>query len=280
MSAVAREILLESAVYPCLVAVLLTLAAGLTPSRFRPCAAGLAIALGFTVSYVAIRGWPALWPRSATEKLPAAALLALVVGGLHERWSPFRRTPPWLVHTVAFALIVLWLARPRLDDAPQPFLIEAGVVWLAGVVGLIASSTSGSRPYRQGAMLAATAIGLGGPALFAGTVSLAELGMALGAALLGVLAASRTAGLGRLATCALLPATSLLLSLGAILVMFSEAEPWLLGLAWLALLADRASHRIVRSRRRERWLFALLCVLPPALAITLARIISGPPLGF
>lgn len=280
MTPVVREILRESALYPLLLAALLTLAARLTPARFRPCMPGLAIAVGFAVSYVAIRGWPATWPQSATEKLPAAAFLALAVGGLHGRWPPFRRTPPWLVHAGAFALIVLWLARPRLDDTPQPFLIQAGLVWLAGVIGMVASGTGGGAPHRQVAMLAATAIGLGGAALFARTISLAELDMALGAALVGVLAASRPAGVGRPTTCLLLPSSSLLLGLGAILLMFSGAEPWLLGLAWLALLADGASRRIARSKRRERWLFALLCVLPPVLVITLGRTFSGPLSGF
>jgi hypothetical protein len=276
VSAVARDILLEIAVLPFLAAALVTLAARLVPARLRPCTAGLAIVLGFAVGYVAIRGWPELWPRSATEKLPAIVLVALLVGFAHQRGRTLRTLPPWLIHAVAFTLIVLWLAQPRLGDAPPPFLLQAGVVWVAGVVGIVASVTGGGTPHRQIAMLTATAIGFTGPALFAGTVSLAALGMTLGTALLGILAASRPAGLGRPTTCAVLPPSGLLLGLGAILVMFSAAEPWLLGLAWLALFADRTSRRIARSRRRERWLFAFFCVLPPALAIALARLVSGP----
>lgn len=128
-------------------------------------------------------------------------------------------------------------------------------------------------------MLAATAIGLAGPALFGGTISLAALLAALGAALLGVLAASRAAGLGRPTMCAVLPASALLLGLGAILVMFSEAHPALLALACLALLAHRASRLIARPGRRERRLFALLCTLPPVGAVALARILFGPLSG-
>lgn len=280
MSPLARAILVESVVVPLVVAALVALAARLAPARWRPCAAGLAIVLGFAVGYGAIRGWPALLPGSATEKLPAVTLLALLIGLVHHRWAHLRRAPPWLLHAGAFALIVLWLAQPRLGDAPQPFLLQAGWVWLAGVLGVALSSTGGARPQRQGAMLAATAIGFSGPALFAATASIAQLGATLAAALLGVLAASRPAGLGHPTVCVVLPAGGLVLGLGAILVMFSEAEPWLLGLACLALLADRASRRIARSRRRERWLFVLLCVLPPALAMALAKIVSGPLGGF
>lgn len=50
-------------------------------------------------------------------------------------------------------------------------------------------------------------------------------------------------------------------------------------LGWLALLAHRTSRLIARPGRRERRLFALLCILPPVLAVGLARILFGPLSG-
>lgn len=276
MSQVARDIAFESLVVPFAVAALATLAARLFPERHRATVAGAAVALAFVAAYVSVRGVPAVPPRGAAEKLPLLVLAAWAAGALLEA-RRVRRRGVWLAGLFAAAL--LWVAWPRLGDDPTRLAGAAALLWGAGAIGLSALGAARGGALRPMAMLAAAAIGLVGAALSGRVIYVAQLALAVAASVAAVAIGGRGGGVPNPAVGALAPAATGLLALGAVLAFYSDAAAWLLALAWLPLPAAPLGRRLARTRRREPWLFALLCAAPPALAVAIGRWLSGP-LGY
>jgi hypothetical protein len=270
VSPIAREILQDSLVLPFAVALLLSLAGRALPGRLR-LPAGTAAVAGFLAAFLAVHGFSGLLPRDAASKLPALALAGLLAGAALERFSHesvFR----WLAPPVVSALVVAWLAWPR------PLLVAPAVLlWAAGTFGLAAAGAAATRPARQFAVLIGLAVALAGIAFFARSISTMQLACGLAASLGGLALAFRLIG-GRVTPSTLLPAGALLIGLASILALYSAAPA--AALAPLAALpaAHRLSLPLARiGGRSESSVFALLCLVLPALAVLAARLLLGPP---
>lgn len=270
MSPIARQILLESVVLPFALAALMPVLGRLLPGRLRlALGVGAALVVGFLAAYVAVHGWPGLTPVGAAHKLPAIAVVGLIAGGALARLGPSRLL--WRsTAMLTAALVVGWLAWPRLD-APT-FVAPPLLLWLAGTLGLAALEAAPGRA-RALVMLIATALGLAGVAYLAHAVSIMQLALGLAAAVAGAGCSGRY-----LRPALVLPAGALLLALGAILALYSDAS--LVALALLALVpaADRLSVILARTPGwHPRSLFVPLCALLPVLAVVIARLAAGPP---
>jgi hypothetical protein len=276
VSPIARQIVQDSIAVPFALALLLALVGRTLPARLRlhSVAAGTAVVAGFLAAFLAVYGALGLLPRDAASKLPTLALAGLLAGAALERADHraiFRRLAPALVA----AAVVGWLVWPRVASL---LAVPAILVWAAGTFGLAATAAAETRPARQFAMLIGLALALAGVAFFARTVSIMQLALGLGASLAGLALATRLAGGGRLPPSALLPAGGILVGLAAILVLYSAAPQ--AALAPLAALpaAHWLSGPLARmGGRRERSVFALLCMVLPALAVLVARLALGPP---
>lgn len=274
MSPIAHQVLQDSLVLPFVVVFLLALLGRALPGRLRLLSAGTALVAGFIAAFLAVHGVSALLPRDAASKLPALALGGLIAGAALERMD-HQRMLRWLAPALAAAAVVSWLVWPRLESLPAA---PAILLWAAGTFGLGAIGAAGARPARQLAIMVGLAVALAAIAFFARTVSTMQLALGLAAGLAGLALAARLTGGPRLPPSALLPAGCILIGLASILAFYSSAPL----LALLPLAALPAAHQLSLplarlGGRREGTVFALLCVVLPALAVLVARLVLGPP---
>lgn len=276
MSPIARQILLESLLAPFVISALILVVA--RPLRLGRGAIGAGIVAGLLVGHVGAYGWSGLVPAGAASKLPALAVAGLLAGSALDRLGRATASAR-LAAALYAALVVGWLAWPRLGE--PVFLASAGLLWLVGALALDATRAAVPSPVRPLAIMIAVALGLAGIALFAPAVSIMQLALGLTGALAAPALLARLARGGVLPASAFLPAAGGLLGLATILVLFSAAP--LAALALVALVAAASPLSAVLARRLgwRAWLtFALLCLLLPALAVLLARLLGRPPAGF
>jgi hypothetical protein len=277
LSPIARQVLQDNIVLPFMVALVLQPIGRLLLPRVRlpSMAAGAALLAGFLVAFLSAYGPSSLLPQDAASKLPALGLAALLSGaGLD------RRFPPDLLLKLAPALVaaavVGWLGWPRVASgaAVAPGLL----LWGTGALGMAATAAAGARPGRQFAMLVGLAVALAGIAFFARTISIMQPALGFAASLAGLAVATRLTGGCRLSPSALLPVGALLIGLGSILALYSAAPPMALAPLAALPLAHQLSPPFARvGSWREGSVFALLCVVLPALAVLVARLMLGPP---
>jgi len=229
--------------------------------------AALAQAAAFLIAYWVLLGLPSWPPVMAREKIALVAAGGVVLGLL------LLLLPRWADALQALVLawplaIVLWLALPA---ALELATVIAGVLLAllgAAMIGPLAGARQ--RNPRAVLMLLSALIGLAGIARFGQAMSLAELALALAAALAGVLVAGRSVAL---ANAALIGPSGSALALAATLVLYGAASRPALVLLALVFAADRLARRLA-SRRRfwlEPLLFAAFCLLPLGLALLVAR---------
>ncbi len=263
-----RQLLLESVLVPFVLASLLVLPTR-WPSRFAiaPVTA-LALLAALGGAYLLIVGWPALPPVGARQKILYSAIIGMSTGMVMDRnWSWSAR-----LSAATSILIPVWIGWSSIAAA-QP---KAIVLLMPMAVGLwMTHHIDRTRPatVRSTIMLITLAIGLGVIAVSARTISLAALGLALAAALGGIL----LVGSRPPAVVAPIAATTFLVALAAALSVYSTANVLALGALVLVLAADPLITHFGHtwSTMRQRLLFGVFCLIPALVALSIVQIDGG-----
>jgi len=244
------------------VAILLRLVAG--PGR-GAALAGAGITIGFIAAYVTIIGTPSLEPRGSVQKLVYIAAGGLIVGTLVDLWNA-RRWIRWAALLGWPTLALAWLAENRLAQATVETWYLIGPIWAAMVLSLGRLEHAARREIDAGIVLLAFAIGLGAVALFGRSASLAQLALALAAALGGFLLLNWPRARFAFGASVVLGAGGTAVALAATLALFTGANRWALGALLLCLLADLLFRRVLPKSGALRAPILALCAGLPALA--------------
>jgi hypothetical protein len=264
--------LLIAALLPFALAAATTAVGGLRlGARRRLSLPGLAQTIGFLAAYGAVLGLPD-WPPLARDKIAYVAAVGLLLGillPLLPRWGDALQVAI-LAWPVA---IVAWLAAPLALSVSTVVIAAALALLGAAMFGPLAGARQKSP--RRVVMLQTAVLGLAAIAILGRATALAELALALAASLAGALVGGRSLGI---ANAALVGPTGTALALAGILALFGGADRPALLLLALVFAADRLARRL--ASRRHRWLETLLfaagCLIPLGLALTVARLASGP----
>lgn len=238
--------LVQSGAVPFLAAfVAAALMRGVFGVRLGGAFAGLAVVIGFLAAYGVIMGVPPALPRSANQKLPYIALASLLLGVVGEAVAPMRRLSGLMVFA-AGAAAVLWLGERTLltgiSSALFPLALAAAggfVLWRLHRVG-----ADNTRRMDASAVLLVTAFAAAMLGLHGASASVTQLGFALAAALGGFFLINWPTP-----NCDAGPALTLgagvpLLSLVALLALFTDVHPLSLALLAVAVLAGEAAQRL------------------------------------
>jgi hypothetical protein len=232
---------------------------------------GLAQTLGFLAAYGALLGLPAWPPVLAREKVAYVAAFGVLLGLV----LPLPRFADALqMALLAWPVaIVVWLAARVPLGAPTLAIAAVLALFGAAMIGPLAGARQ--KNPRRALMLLGAVLGLAVLADFGHTLALAELALALAASLAGVLLAGRSLAL---TNGSLVGPTGTALALAGTLALSGGASRIALLLLALVFAADRLARRLASRRYLwlERLLFALGCLVPLGLALTVARLSSGP----
>ncbi|NQV56547.1 MAG: hypothetical protein HQ503_11870 [Rhodospirillales bacterium] len=183
--------------------------------------AGAAISIAFLAGYALSFGWPLFPLNSASQKL---TYIALVGAGLGVAIDSLRAHDKFRLALILIwpAAIAGWLGWQQLVSLSGESVIAIAVCWAAGVfvmARLDGKTTSQSTPT---ILLLSAAIGLAAVAFFGSNASVAQLAGTLAAATGGFLLWNWPVARYPLGSAGLLGGAGALLSLGFILVLFSE----------------------------------------------------------
>jgi hypothetical protein len=238
--------LVQSGAVPFLAAfVAAALMRGIFGVRLGGAFAGLAAVIGFLAAYGVIMGVPPAFPRSANQKLPYIAGAALLLGVVGEAIVPLRRVSGLLVFA-AGAAAVLWLGERTLLASVTSAVFPLGLALAGGFVlwRLHRIGAESERRMDASAVMLVTAIAAAMLGLHGASNAVTQLGFALAAALGGFFLINWPTP-----NCDAGPALTLgagvpLLSLVALLALFTDIHPLSLALLAVAVLAGEAAQRL------------------------------------
>ncbi len=233
---------------------------------------GLAQTLGFLAAYGALVGLPAWPPVLAREKVAYVAAFGVLLGLVLPLLPRFADALQMALLAWPVAIVV-WLAARVPLGAPTLAIAAVLALFGAAMIGPLAGARQ--KNPRRALMLLGAVLGLAALADFGHTLALAELALALAASLAGVLLAGRSLAL---TNGSLVGPTGTALALAGTLALSGGASRIALLLLTLVFAADRLARRLASRRYLwlERLLFALGCLVPLGLALTVARLSSGP----
>ena len=265
-----RQLLLESLLVPGgLAAVLALLILRVGSGQVRSAAVELASLAGFLAAYVVILGLPGWPPVGARDKLVVVGLIGAALGVLLPRSRIGRGIAPALLVLWPLTIIgwLAWPSVPALDPEPIATMLALAVI---GAGFLRRWDRDACRGAQRAAMLISIALGLSVASVAGNAMSIAQLALALAAAVAGATLLGQAADLAR---AALIGPASLTLAIAATLALFSEVSR--LGLLCLVpiLWADWLTRRLARGKPAwVQWLvFAVGCLFPIGVAATVVR---------
>jgi hypothetical protein len=237
--------------------------------------AGLAVAIGFLAAYWVILGVPPVPPRSANQKLPYIALASLLLGIVGEAVVPLRRLAGLLVFASG-AAAVLWLGERSLLAGASTAAFPAGLALVGGFVlwRLHRIGAENERRMDASAVLLVTAIGAALLGAHGASANVAELGFALAAAVGGFFLVNWPTPNADAGPALTLGGGVPLLSLIALLTLFTDVHPLSLALLAVAVLSGEAAQRLPLPRgpfgvAMSPLLAALIAAVPVAAAVYL-----------
>ncbi len=185
--------------------------------------ASSAIAIGFLVTFTALRGWPEFPPVGSTGKL-AYLVLAGAVGGV---LADFMRTPRRLQRIIAVlwpGVIVCWIAWRQVQSPTLALVVTIAILWILGAaIFWRLFEEDGPTPHATVTFLAAT-VGAAAIAFIGSAASTAQLYGVFAAATGGFLLWNWPTPRYKFGSAAVLGAGGGFLSLATIIVMFTEAS--------------------------------------------------------
>lgn len=235
--------------------------------------ASAAVGIALLTSSVLVLGAP-VWPvHTGMQKffyLVAGGLLLGVLLDLRGASSPrllLLSGLTWMAATF------VWLAWPQLDR-PHTFWLLAGIC-VAGLTVILRVTDRPGHDTSAPIMFLVTASSLGGIAFFEGSLSIAELGFALAAALGGFMLWNWPQPRYPFGAAGLLGGGMAVLALAFLAVLLTDASPWTLAPLILIFFADSLSRRLPAGggllRQTLQPVYLLLVgAVPGAAAVVLA----------
>lgn len=235
-------------------------------------AAGGAVGIALLTSSVLILGAP-VWPaHTGMQKFFYLTAGGLLLGLLLDlRAASARRL--WLWGLLWMAAAFVWLAWPQLDGRNTLWLL-AGIS-LAGLAIILRLSNRPSHDTSTPIMFLVAASSLGGVVVIEGSLSIAELGFALAAALGGFLLWNWPKPRYSFGAAGLLGGGMAVLALAFLALLLTDVSPWTLTPLVLIFFADSLSGRLpagaglLRQTLQPVYL-VLVGAIPGAVAIALA----------
>ncbi len=233
-------------------------------------AAGCAITLAFVIAYLSILGWPALPPRSSSQKLVYIALIGLLLGAVLD--FLLNHVPTRLVALVWPGVILAWLGWQQLLGL-EPFdLVRLVLLWCAGAFIFDRLLAFRAVEIIAPTMVLVAGIGMSAVAFIGAAASLSQLAAVVAAATGGFLLWNWPKRRYPFSMTTLFGAASALFGVSATIVLFTRANP----LA-LAILLGIFTVGSIRARLpladRPAWgsvTFGIIVMIPMFLAITFA----------
>lgn len=237
-----------------------------------------AVGLALLASAVFVLGLP-VWPaHTGMQKFFWLTAGSLLLGALLD----LQRAPPRLLLSTGLVWIVaafLWLAWPQLDRPYTRWLLAA--TCLAGLIVTLRVAKRPAGDRTAPIMFLVAAASLGGIAVIAGSLSIAELCFALTAALAGFMLWNWPRPRYPFGAAGLLGAGVPVLALALLTLLLTDVSPWSLTPLVLIFVADDLSRRLpagtglLRQTLQPVYL-ALLGAVPGAAAVALAWLTRQP----
>lgn len=237
-----------------------------------------AVGVALLASIVLVLGAPA-WPaHTGMQKIFYLAAGSLLLGILLDLQRPHPRlllSSGLIWMAAAFA----WLAWPQLDRQYTGWL--AAAIWLVGLIMALRVANSPAGDRGGPIMLLVTAASLGGIAAIAGSLSIAQLGFALAAALGGFMLWNWPRPRYPFGAAGLLGAGVPVLTLALLTLLLTDVSPWSLTPLVLIFVADPFSRRLpagtglLRQTLQPVYL-VLVASVPGAAAVALAWLMRQP----
>jgi len=243
-------------------------------SRTASGAVGVAL-LASTVLVLGAPAWPAHTGMLKVFYLAAGSLLLGIMLDLQRPRPRLLLSSGLIWMAAAFA----WLAWPQLDRQHTGWLLAA--IWLVGLIMALRVANSPAGDRGAPIMLLVTAASLGGIAAIAGSLSIAELGFALAAALGGFMLWNWPRPRYPFGAAGLLGAGVPVLTLALLTLLLTDVSPWSLTPLVLIFVADPLSRRLPAGTGRLRQTLqpvylALVASVPGAAAVALAWLTRQP----
>ena len=233
--------------------------------------AGAAIALAFLAAYANLLGWPALPPRSATQKVAYLVLIGLVVGLALDLTGKqhLKRLAPVLFP----AAIAGWIGWRQITSFDPEGLLTLAVLWLAGIFVLRRLQAAAGSRYPAGAgLLLAASTGAALVAFIGAAASQAQLMGVLAAAAGGFLLWNWPTPRLTFNDAAVFGSGTALMAVCATLVLYSDASriSMLLILAVFLTPAALADKTMMNRPALASLALGALSLIPVAIAAAVA----------
>ncbi len=272
MEEVLRAAFIESVVLPLVASLALTGALRFGLGRARGAAlASLSIAAAFLFAYAAILTWPGFPPVSSGQKIAYIVLFGLLGGAAID----LAARPPWLERTVVVlwpAVIVAWIAWPRLTSPTPEILMTSAVLWVVGLFVLDRLRAGRAPAATAAVVLLASAVGASLVAFLGAAELYAQLLGGLAAATGGFLLWNWPVPRYPFGEAAVLGAGGAFLSSVTILVLFSDisilALAFVLPVFGVPLLVQRLP--LARKRMLAPVVLGAICLIPVTVAVGIA----------
>jgi hypothetical protein len=272
----------QAAALPAAIALALTLIIRIFGGSGRGALlASAAVGIAFLGAYSITVGVPPLPPVNGIQKLGYLAAAGLVLGLFLDLFKAPRPTF-WVVMALWPALVVVWLAEPRLAGMSVLWLIATAVLWFGGFMTFARLEGARDDGINAPVMLAVAAIGVAGLALIGNAPDLSRLGLMLAAAIGGFLICNWPIPRYPFGNALLFGASTTLLALAAQTALYTGVAPVSLIILLPVFFTDGPMSRAglgngFIARALAPLFLATAALVPVLVALGVAMLTSGTP---
>jgi hypothetical protein len=273
---------IQAVALPAVIAVVLTLVIRLVGGSGRGVLlASAAVGIAFLGIYLIIVGVPPMPPVNAIQKLGYLTGAGLVLGLFLDLFKAPRPTF-WVVMALWPALVVVWLAEPRVAGMSVLSLITTALLWFGGF--LVFARLEGARDDGINApvMLLVAAIGVAGLALIGDAPDLSRVGLMLAAGIGGFLICNWPVPRYPFGNALLFAAGTAVLALATQTALYTEAAPIALLILLPVFFTDAPMSRAglgngIFARALAPLFLATAAMVPVLVALGVAMLTSPTP---
>lgn len=240
--------------------------------------AGAAISASMLIAIVQLLGLPPWIPRTGMQKLFYVVAVGLLFGATVELQAQ-NRNRTFSAGLVGLTLSYLWLAWPQLNNPSFSLIAQLGMLYFVAAVSFWRLAELREQNLTPIVMLVLAAIGLAGVAFVSGSLSIAQLSIALAAAAGGFALWNWPVYRFPFGTVGVTGSGIAFLALLAVTLLLTDASPIALTTLILIFFANIISRRLPGGTGRLRDVLdpiylALVAAIPTGLAIILAQILA------